>query len=106
MAPKRKIRYRHNVFAFLLVLLLAIPFLYNTARYQSTLKKQRETAAELEIAKRAQENLAQLYEAQISLQGSETYLEYIAHKNLGYIFPGEKVLDLESHQEGAEGEKE
>lgn len=76
----------------IIIVVLAAAFIFSTVQYlikrQNLIKKKNALLESIN----EQEALSKLYTEELEKVGSPEYYEYMARKNLGYIYPDEKIL--------------
>ncbi|MCL1802607.1 MAG: hypothetical protein FWG30_03035 [Eubacteriaceae bacterium] len=90
----RKIRPKPNVLLNISVIILLANFIINTAAYQKQIINLKNLSSSLEQELASQTSLSKLYEDEIEKRQSQEYLEYIAKKHLGYLYPNERIVDI------------
>ncbi len=76
----------------IVIVVLAAAFVFSTVQY--LIKRQNLMAKKEALLEsiREQEDLSKLYTEELEKVGTPEYYEYMARKNLGYIYPDEKIL--------------
>ena len=76
----------------IIIVVLSVAFVFSTVQYFVKKEKLLEQKSALLDAIAEQESLSVLYNEELEKIGTPEYYEYMARKNLGYIYPDEKIL--------------
>ncbi len=94
-STKRKIKLKNGGVVPLIrlgIIALSVMFVFSTISFlvqrQSIMDKKSELLSKIE----EQKKLTVLYEEELSRVGTKEYYEYMARKNLGYIYPDEHIM--------------
>jgi cell division protein FtsB len=96
---KKKKRNHTLTFLWAALVVIMVPFLFNSVSF--VVKKIKLENEKSELVQMINEEAEQkiLYEEELEKVGTPEYYEYLARKYLGYIYPDETILVVEDNDE-------